>query len=101
MSPHDRTEGAPTPAVLESPHVLLEQLVQDLSAKHPRLGLSSATSATATSWAGSGTTAAGWSSQSSRPGGASGRATSTSAASTRITSPAFLPRPKRALRTGA
>ncbi len=40
MSSHDRTEIAATPSVSESPHVVLEQLVQDLAAKHPRLGLS-------------------------------------------------------------
>ncbi len=40
MSSHDRTEIAATPAAFESPHVVLEQLVHDLAAKHPRLGLS-------------------------------------------------------------
>ena len=40
MSSHDRSESAVTPAAIESPHVVFEQLVQDLAAKHPRLGLS-------------------------------------------------------------
>ena len=40
MSPNDQTEPTATLPNLASPHVVLEQLVRDLAARHPRLGLS-------------------------------------------------------------